>query len=484
MSQRPRLCCSDSDTTLQTGFVQVREQLDVPTGFPNEVVAQAQAAAERGPQLPPGAGGTEIRDATDLDFVAIDPPGSRDLDQAYHAERRGDGYRVHYAIADVGAFVTPGSALDDEALARGVTLYSPDMRSSLHPEVLNEDAASLLADQRRQVAMWTLDLDEAGRMENAHLERAEVINRRAMTYREAQTEIDQGTASEPVALLAEIGRLREDLERERGAVSLQLPSQEIVRRDGVWSLEYDETLPVEGWNAQISLMTGMAAAELMVDAGVGLLRTMPPPNEETVARIRRTALALDIDWPADVSYADRVRELAPVDAAHSALLSSAARGLRGAGYAAFENGRLPELPEHSAIASVYAHVTAPLRRVCDRFTNEVLLAICADREPPEWAVEKLAALPGIMGRARQRDRALERSMVDFAEAVWMSERVGEVFHAAVIGHGRDSSTVMVQEPAVIASVQGERLELGERVQVRLDAADPSRRQLRFSAVEE
>lgn len=484
MAQRPRLLCSVDDEDLRAGFAQVREQLDVPLEFPAEVMEQAEAAASRGPQLPPGAGGTKIIDRTDLDLVAIDPPGSRDLDQSYHAERRGDGYRVHYAIADVGAFITPGSALDDEALRRGVTLYSPDMRASLHPEAINENAGSLLTDQRRQVVLWTLDLDGDGIVERGVAERVEVITRRNMTYSEAQQEIDSGEASEPLALLREIGELRQEFERERGAVSLQLPSQEVRRKSGCWSLEYDVSLPVEGWNAQISLMTGIVAADLMIGAGVGLLRTLPPPDKQTVDRIRRIALALDISWPADVGYAERVRELQPIDAAHAALLSSAARGLRGAGYASFENHKLPELPEHSAIASTYAHVTAPLRRVCDRFTNEVLLAICADREPPAWAVEQLPKLPGIMGRARQRDRSLERSMVDYAEAVWMQDRVGEEFNASVIGNGRESSILMVAEPAVIASIRGSALELGTQVRVRLDQADPAERSLRFAVVDE
>ena len=77
--------------------------------------------------------------------MTIDPAGSRDLDQAFHAERRPHGFRVRYAIADVAAFVAPGGALDREAFARGVTLYLPDGRAPLYPDVLGEGAASLAA---------------------------------------------------------------------------------------------------------------------------------------------------------------------------------------------------------------------------------------------------------------------------------------------------------------------------------------------------
>lgn len=479
MGANPRLICPTIEADLEAGFARIREELDVPPSFSAEVLAQAETAATRGPQLPPGAGGTTIVDLTDIEFVAIDPPGARDLDQAYAAERRGDGYRVFYAIADLASFITPGSALDDEARHRGVTLYSPDMRTSLHPESINEDAGSLLAGQDRQALVWTIDLDSDGLLTAAHIERATVRNRRAMSYRVAQDEIDAGTATPSVALLRDIGLLREEQERARGAVSLQLPSQEITRHGDHYDLHFDESIPVEGWNAQISLMTGIAAAGIMIDAGVGLLRTLPTPDDETVNRIRRAARALNVDWPRDMSYADRVRDLTPDRPNEAALLTVAARGLRGAGYVAFHNGDIPEHPEHSAIASTYSHVTAPLRRVCDRFANEILLAACADREPPEWAVAALDDLPEIMGQARRRDRSLERSMVDFVEAIWLKDRVGETFDAVVTGRGRNNSMLMVADPAVIASIDDRSLEPGAEIRVRLVSADPDQRRLKF-----
>jgi len=427
MAQLPRLVCRDLDAKLEAGFDRIREELDVPIGFDDEVREQADTAAARGPQLPPGAGGTKITDRRDLPLITVDPPGSIDLDQAFAAEPH---------------------------------------------------AASLLPGVERQALLWTIDLDGAGEIANANLERATVSSTRKMTYREAQTEIDAG-ADGSLGLLRTIGQLREERERERGAVSLQLPSQEIIHRNDSYELIYDESMPVEGWNAQISLMTGIAAARIMIDAGVGLLRTLPKPQKETIDRIRRTAKALDIDWPQSQSYADRVRDLHPDDPREAALLSAAARGLRGAGYVAFHNGELPELREHSAIASVYAHVTAPLRRVCDRFTNEIVLAACEDREAPEWATEALDELPEIMGKARQRDRALERTMVDFAESVVLEDRVGEVFSAVVTGRGRDDWRLMVRDPAVIASIRERDLELGSTINVRLATVNPDRRRLGF-----
>src|SRR4051794_1061023 len=98
---------------LQDDFDAIRREAGVQAGFAADAEAEAQGGAAGGP-----AGGGAAR--VDLPFVTIDPPGSRDLDQAMHIERLGDGYRVHYAIADVGTFVAPGGALDREAHARAV----------------------------------------------------------------------------------------------------------------------------------------------------------------------------------------------------------------------------------------------------------------------------------------------------------------------------------------------------------------------------
>ena len=135
-------------------FAAIRAEFDVPEEFSADVLAEAErrAAEPPWPEL----------DATDVPLVTLDPVGSRDLDQAVHLARRGDGYRVSYAIADVGAFVALGSRLDAEARRRGQTLYSPDRRTPLHPPVLSEGAASLLADQLRPAVLWTIDVDADG----------------------------------------------------------------------------------------------------------------------------------------------------------------------------------------------------------------------------------------------------------------------------------------------------------------------------------
>jgi exoribonuclease R len=467
-----------SATELADAFARVRADLDVPLDFPPDVQHEADAVATRGPVLPPGVPDAVRRDARDLDLVTVDPAGSRDLDQAFHAERRGNRYRVHYAIADVAAFVDPGGALDREAFARGETLYLPDGRAPLYPDVLGEGAASLLPDGDRPAVLWTFELDAGGSPVETRCERAMVRSRAARSYADVQGEIDRGTASPSLALLRELGEHLLDRERDRGGVSIAAPGQEVVRDEvGAFSLELEAPLPVETWNAQISLLTGREAARLMAEGGVGLLRTLPPPDEGIVARLRRTARALGVDWPAGDSYADVVRGLRPTTRAHATFLLQALHALRGAGYALVVPGSPP--PEHAAVGALYAHVTAPLRRLADRFANEVVLAVANGYPPPAWAVDALPRLIDVMPRADRHAGAVDRACIDAVEVAVLASHVGSTFPATVVDRHRRGVVVLLADVPVVATVPGNRA-LGDAVTVRLDALDPVARVPVFS----
>src|SRR5699024_3293313 len=117
-------------------LAELRTQLDVPGSFPADALTEAERAVADAPA------GHE--DATDLPLVTIDPPGAKDLDQAMFLERDGDGYVVHYAIADPASFVTPGGALDAALADRGVTGYGADCSITWHQKVLAAGAADMM----------------------------------------------------------------------------------------------------------------------------------------------------------------------------------------------------------------------------------------------------------------------------------------------------------------------------------------------------
>jgi exoribonuclease R len=454
-------------------FDAVRAELKVPESFPPEVLAEADAVAQA-PAMP-------AEDATDIPFVTVDPPGSMDLDQAVHLSAHGDGYRVRYAIADVAAFVRAGGAIDTEARQRGETRYSPDRRTPLHPPVLSEGAASLLPDQVRPAVLWTIDLDAAGAVAAVDVRRARVASRAKLDYPGVQAAVDGGHPHEALALLQKVGELRIAQAAARHAIELDLPDQEITATEGGgWTIAFRSQLPVELWNAQISLLTGMCAATIMLDGGVGLLRTMPPPREPDVAQLRKIAPALGVDWPDGAAPGDVISRISGSgDPRHAAFLDQAVRLLRGAGYTAFD-GAPPEQPLQSAVAAPYAHVTAPLRRLADRFATEVCLALTAGQRPPDWACDALPLLPELMAEADRHANELERASIDLTEAWLLTGREGSEYDAVVVEANHDKGTVVLDEPAVRAPCDGADLPLGERIRVRLEVADTATRKVRFS----
>ena len=459
---------------LVQGMHDIQAELKLPLSFPPEVEAAAAAAAAN-PRLP------EL-DRTDIALVTIDPAESMDLDQAMYVERLGDGYRVYYAIADVAAFVSAGDPVDLEANRRGETLYGADAKIPLHPKVLSEGATSLLPGQLRPALLWTIDLDQRGETAAIDVRRARVSSRAKLSYDGVQELIDAGHADPMWAVLREIGELRQQREQDRGGISLPLPEQEIDVSAGQWKLAFRARRAIEDWNEQISLLTGMAAAQLMVQGKVGLLRTLPEPDPHALDRLRITARALGITWPATLDYPGFIRSLDPGNNIHVAMLIACTTVLRGAGYAAF-NGSLPGQPMQSAIAAEYTHATAPLRRLVDRYTGEVCVALCARQPVPEWVLEALPRLPAVMQASGHRARQYERAVLDLAEAAALAGRVGEQFEGAIVEVAPDArkGVVMLREPAVETGVTGDSaLALGADVKVTLVEADPVRRVTRFA----
>lgn len=498
--------------TLEPGLAKLRAELEIPESYAPETLAEAERVAALALDDLPGGPREDLRD---VEFVTIDPPGATDLDQALFLSRRDDGYLVQYAIADVGAFVVPGSALDAECHARGLTYYGPDGRFGLHPPVLSEDAASLLPDQDRAAIVWSIGLDARGEITDVAARRALVRSRAQLDYAGVQASLDDGTETGMLTLLPEIGELRTERQLDRGGASLEVPDQEITVDDGHYRLTFRSTLPLEDHNAQISLLTVIAAAQLMRRAGIGIFRTLQPAREQDVDRLRGVAAALGLDWPADQSYGRFVRTLDTAIPAHAAFAEEATGLFRGAAYVDFTDGA-PDDAQHSAIAAEYAHVTAPLRRLVDRYGLEIAVAVTAGTDVPHWVREALPGLPKTMARSGSRAGSHERGAVDLTEAITLADRIGERFEGVIVdvvdeakhrnvadgagGRGATGTTgsesaenrpdavepsrgeVLVPDDAIraeVVAVGGTSLPLGERVPVTLVVADAEKRSVRF-----
>ncbi|MFE7195978.1 RNB domain-containing ribonuclease [Microbacterium oxydans] len=467
--RRSHVAPSAAQTDLASALATLRESMDVPLDFPDDVIAEAEAATAVVPEL----------DLREIPFATLDPEGSRDLDQAFHLERAGTGYTVRYAIADVPGFVVPGGAVDVEARRRGQTLYAADGTIPLHPRVLSEDRASLLADVDRPALVWTFTLDSAGIVSEFRLQRAMIRSRAQLDYATTQDSLDRGEDG-PAALLPEIGALRLEQERLRGGASLNLPDEEVVRGDdGTYAIERRRPLPVEEWNAQLSLMTGIAAATLMLDAGVGILRTMPEPDEAAFETFRHQTEALGRPWTSG-AYGDYLRALDRTDPLALPVLEAASSLFRGAGYLVFD-GQAPHDAVQAAIGAPYAHATAPLRRLVDRWVLAICLAVSNGEPIAAWVRSSLAQLPALMQESGQRASRLNAATVNSVEAALLTPLIGSTVDATVIELRGERAAVQLTEPVVTATAPiPSEARPGDVVRLRIISADIGTGEVEFA----
>lgn len=472
----------------RTGFDAVRAEFGLPAAaysdsFPPSVLAEAQRAAA-GPDEPDGLGAAGApADATDLALVTIDHPGARDLDQAIQITRSRGGFRVYCAIADPAVAVPPGGALDAEARRRGQTLYLPDGRIPMYPPVLTEGVLSLLPGELRRAVLWTIDLGPDGQPTDIVVRRALVRSVAALDYPGVARDLEDGSVHPSVEPLPALGGLRRDLAVQRGALELQLPEQHIAPDEHGWRLGVRRRTDVEAWNAEIAQLTGMCAAQLMLHAGIGVLRTLPSPAEDELRALRQSAAALGLDWPDGAAPPIAPADSDTPDPLRWALMADLARLLRGAGYTTFD-GEPPAATLHGGIGAPYAHVTAPLRRLADRFGSEVCLAVSAGMPVPDWVRATLGELPGLMAAGDALAAQVKRSYLAQVQAWLLAGRIGETFPAVVLRVAADGpgAEVFLPDLAVLAHCPPDGLSAGRPITVRLTEADPQTRTVAFAPV--
>ncbi|MDN5865670.1 MAG: RNB domain-containing ribonuclease [Gammaproteobacteria bacterium] len=453
----------DPGGDLAEGLKRLRAELDLSDGFDESVLAEAREAAGRQPG--------DHRDRTDWPFVTLDPASSTDLDQAFHIEQAGDDLLLHYAIADVGWFVRPGSALDREAWRRGVTQYMPGGRVSLYPPALGEAAASLLPDGPRPAVVFSVAVARDGKTRIEGVERAIIRSRAKLGYETVRP-------ADLPPLLGEFADRIRAAEQARGAARLDFPEQELTRgANGRHALVLKPSLPAEQDNAAMSLATNLAVAQLFMDHHGGLFRVLAEPDAKAIARLRASARVRGIAWREHESLPALERRLDTGTPREAAFLLEIRKASRGAFYAPWTEG---EKPWHAAVAATYVHGTAPLRRLADRYVVEAALALGRTSKWPDGAAETFRALPPVMAKASQTANRLDRAVLDLAEAVLLEGREGEEFAAVVTEVSERGAYVQLIDLPVVTRIDSRDLKEADAIRVRLDHADPESRETSFS----
>jgi exoribonuclease R len=358
-------------------------------------------------------------------------------------------------------------------------VYLPGTRVPQYPTVLSEHAASLLPDGERPAVLLTVRIAPTGDATLLAAERAIVRSRAQLSYETA-------TADELGLLLAEVARRVTAAEDARGATRIEFPEQDVVAdpsAPGGLRLVLRGRNVCEDQNSALSLAANLAVAATMLAEGVGVFRVMAEPDEHELASLRHSAAALGVTWPADIDLHQLERTLERTDPTNTAFLLAARRAGGGASYALLTDrpgSFTTTAPWHAAIAAPYAHATAPLRRLADRYVLDQVCALHERTTVPPLPV----GLAEIMDRADSLASKVDRAAIDLVEAVTLVGRVGDVFEAAVIDNGHDGAQVQLLDPPVRARVRLAGVAAGARVRLRLDGVDVPSRRLELSGADD
>ncbi len=452
----------DPTNALGRGLADIRREFQVPETFPPEVLAAAAQAATRPP--------SEHADRTSMPFVTLDPASSTDLDQAFTIEHSGGDLLLHYAIADVAWFVADGDPIDVEAWRRGSTLYLPDGRAGLYPPVISEAAASLLPDGPRPAVVFTVRVAGDGAVKLDGAERAIIRSTAKLAY-------DTVTDAQLPTGFAELSRRIEHAEQQRGASRVDPPEQEVTALgDGQYELRFRPRLQSEDDNAALSLACNLAVADAMLSHKTGLFRVMAEPDERAVRRLRHTARAFGLVWPDAQTLADYQRGLVASDSRQAAFMLAVRRAGQGASYQPFTEG---VVPWHSAMAATYAHATAPLRRLADRYVVRCALAIANGQPVPGAVTDAFQKLPKIMAKADARANQIDRAVIDLAETVMLDGREGESFAAVVTDVDERGVRMQLCDLPIVTRISAHQVRSGDALRVKLVDAAPATRRMEF-----
>lgn len=462
--------------------------------------ASALAEAERFAKSPPGVGG-ERRDLRHLPLATLDGADARDFDDAVWGETQNDGRtRIIVAIADVGAHVPAGSALDREARRRGTSVYLPDRVVPMLPEALSNNACSLRADEDRLCVGADMTV-ENGETASYRMFRGVMRSRRRMTYDEADAEARFGDGKGKIsaelrksllALGAAAEAMREN-RRQRGGMLLERPEKTARVADGrVFAAEFSRN--AAHWLIEECMIAAnrCAADFLIRHRRAALHRAHKRPDDEAVAKLalalRSAGLPLLPRRPKAADFA------APLIAAEKkdprladALMSTVLGAIGRAEYSPdFKTG-------HFGLACRrYLHFTSPIRRYPDLVAHRVLTGILKG--------EKTAALSDLaeLGRhCSETEAAADKMGWNCRQRLlcWAArERMGDEFDAYVSGAAQFGIFVYAPEAGMdgmlrlsslpgywrkepgmarfVSSRDGRVISLGDKLRLQLAAADP------------
>ena len=485
----------------------------IPNVFRPETLAEAEAAKQV------GLAGRE--DWRDLPLITIDPADAKDHDDAVHAcpdedpENPG-GFVLSVAIADVAAYVRPGSALDREALERGNSVYFPDRVVPMLPERISNDLCSLRPDEDRPALAMRMVIDAEGTKRRQSLHRVTMRSAAKLSYQRAQAAIDGAPDAETASLLKAVLRPLYDayealkIARERRQpLDLDLPERKIVlKADGtVDRVVVPPRLDAHRLIEEFMILANVAAAEILEAQRQPLIyRAHAEPSVEKLHNLGEFLATVGIKLAKGQVVTPKQFNgiLAQVRGTeHEQIVNDVV--LRSQAQAEYSADNYGHFGLH---LRRYAHFTSPIRRYADLIVHRALVrALRLGKDGlPDLESDRLADIATRISAAERRAMLAERETVDRLIAAHLADKIGEIFAGRIAGVTRAGLFVKLQDTgadgfvpaatigtefyryeeamhALVGSRSGETFRLGDTVAVKLAEAAPFAGALRFELVE-
>lgn len=412
-------------------------------GLPVDFSAAAlREAAQWGKSVDPAEVAQRV-DLRALPLVTIDGEDAKDFDDAVYGERlEGGGFRLLVAIADVSHYVRPGSALDDDARARGTSVYFPTRVLPMLPTALSNHLCSLEPQVDRLCMVADMRISKRGALEQSKFYPAVMRSAARLTYRQAHEALFLGVPAVRAALgavlesllpLVDIYHALVAARRKRGALEFDAPEAEFVieNAERVRAIEFVSRNDAHKLIEECMVLANVAVAqELRTERQPALFRVHAPPDEKKLDQLRTTLRVLGIELqlpdpvkPGDLAaIAPRLRDAESRPFVESLIVRSMMQALYQ-----------PDNIGHFGLAlKDYAHFTSPIRRYPDLMIHRAMRARLGLLDPASLPQSQQLAAQGVdLSRLERRADEADRYVGTFLKCVYLRDRVGQTFDGLI-----------------------------------------------------
>jgi ribonuclease R len=402
-------------------------------------------------------GRTDLRS---VPFITIDGVTARDFDDAVFVEKEGDGFVLWVAIADVSHYVSPATALDEEARSRGTSVYFPERAFHMLPRALSENLCSLRPNEPRLAMVARMAFDRSGQRRSTELLEALIESRRRATYEEIQAEWESNRdkPSWEFSPHFQLYQLIRKARSARGSIDFDLPEAEmrVLPTGEVESIRIRERLDSHRLIEEFMIAANEAVTAWMLERRWPFVyRTHDEPSDQALERFRTLAWHVGVEvklgkGPLHRQLAD-VLEQVEGHPAQTLLNTAMLRSMKQAVYSSLHQG-------HFGLASPgYTHFTSPIRRYPDLVVHRLLRAALHEERGQKGKLDRVAKqrleaeLEEICEHCSYRERIAadaERESIKLKQVRAMIPRLGEELDGRVIGMIEAGFFVQVSEPYV------------------------------------